>query len=84
MIDKLINIIFSWEKLRLAIFDEVHMYDELDKRIKEYKNEKPANKYWKEGDTWYGWAYNKEFNRYYFNDYGTKSFFELLNISGEV
>ena len=82
--DRIISLIFSWEKLRLAIFEEVRFYDYITKVIKESKDEEPNNKYWKEGDTWYGWSYNKEFNRYYFNDYGTKSFSELLDISGEV
>jgi hypothetical protein len=39
------------------------MYDELDNRIKEYKNEEPTNLTWAEGDTWYGWTYNNNAKR---------------------
>jgi hypothetical protein len=45
---------------------------------------KIASKYWKEGDVWYGWTYSKEMNRYYFDDFGSKSFSELLDINGEL
>jgi hypothetical protein len=77
MIDRLVNRIFRWDSLRNAIFDEVHMYDEVDKRIKEYKDEEPTNLTWSEGDTWYGWTYSKSKNRYYFDDIGNVSLMGL-------
>ena len=80
MIDRLIKAIFSWEKLRLAIFDEVHMYDRIYKMIEESKD--TPNKYWMEGDLWYGWSYNPEFNRYYFYDTGSKSLMDLMDKEG--
>ena len=84
MIDRLISTIFSWGKLRLAIFDEVHMYDRITEMLNDKEGMEIASKYWQEGDTWYGWTYNKEFNRYYFNDYGSKSISDLLDITGEL
>jgi hypothetical protein len=77
MIDWLVSRIFRWDSLRNAIFDEVHLYDELNKRIKEYKNEEPTNLTWSEGDTWYGWTYNKDKKRYYFDDIGNISIMGL-------
>lgn len=77
MIEWLVNRIFWWTPLRNAMFDEVHMYDELDKRIKEYKEEGPTNLTWAEGDTWYGWTYNRSNKRYYFDDIGNKSLMGL-------
>ena len=77
MIDWLVSRIFRWDSLRHAIFDEVHMYDEVDKRIKEYKDEKPTNLTWSEGDTWYGWTYNSNAKRYYFDDIGNISLMGL-------
>jgi hypothetical protein len=77
MIDLLVSRIFRWDSLRNAIFDEVHLYDELNKRIKEYKNEEPTNLTWSEGDTWYGWTYNKDKKRYYFDDIGNESLMGL-------
>lgn len=77
MINWLVNRIFRWDPLRNAVFDEVHMYDELDRRIKEYKDEKPTNLTWAEGDTWYGWTYNSNAKRYYFDDIGNESLMGL-------
>jgi hypothetical protein len=77
MIDWLVNRIFRWDSLRHAIFNEVHMYDEVDKRIKEYKDEEPTNLTWSEGDTWYGWTYNSNAKRYYFDDIGNISLMGL-------
>jgi hypothetical protein len=77
MIDWLVNKLFWWTPLRNAIFDEVHMHDELRVRIEEYKDTNPTNLTWAEGDTWYGWTYSPQNNRYYFNDIGNKSLMGL-------
>jgi hypothetical protein len=39
--------------------------------------ETPTNLTWLEGDTWYGWTYNPELKRYYFDDIGNKSLIGL-------
>jgi len=77
MIEWLVNRIFRWDSLRHAIFDEVHMYDGIAKRIEKYKDEEPTNLTWSEGDTWYGWTYNSNAKRYYFDDIGNKSLMGL-------
>jgi len=77
MIDWLVNKIFRWDSLRNAIFSEVHMYDEIHKQMKEYKEEEPTNLTWSEGDTWYGWTYNSNAKRYYFDDIGNESLMGL-------
>ena len=59
MIDWLVNRIFRWDPLRKAIFDEVGLYQSVDKAMWEYEKEGPTNLTWSEGDTWYGWTYNK-------------------------
>jgi hypothetical protein len=41
------------------------------------ENEEPTNLTWSEGDTWYGWTYNPEKKRYYFDDIGNKSLMGL-------
>jgi hypothetical protein len=78
IMDKLINILFKWDRLKDAIFDEVHLYDELNKAIAE-NDGKPSNLSWIEGDLWYGWAYNQKFKRYYFDDTGYKSIMDLFH-----
>ena len=77
MIDWLVNRLFWWAPLRNAIFNEVHMYDEIDKSIKEYEDMGPTNLTWAEGDTWYGWTFSPEKNRYYFDDIGNTSLIAL-------
>ena len=77
MIDWLVNRLFWWTPLRNAIFNEVHMYDEIDKSIKEYKEMGPTNLTWAEGDTWYGWTFNPDKKRYYFDDIGNTSLMAL-------
>ena len=77
MIDWLVNKLFWWAPLRNAIFNEVHFYDEIDKSIKEHEDMGPTNLTWAEGDTWYGWTYSPEKNRYYFDDIGNVSLMGL-------
>jgi hypothetical protein len=77
MIYWLVNKLFWWAPLRHAIFNEVHFYDEIDKSIKEHEKMGPTNLTWAEGDTWYGWTYNPEKNRYYFDDIGNISLMGL-------
>lgn len=69
--------ILSWEPLRQVIYQEVHTYDELRKRMEEYDNEEPTNLTWAEGDRWYGWTYNPDKKRFYFDDIGNESIMGL-------
>jgi hypothetical protein len=66
------------KRLREAIQSVVRENDDLLRLLKEYEdNEVPTNLTWSEGDTWYGWTYNKSNNRYYFDDIGNKSLMGL-------
>jgi len=73
MIDWLVNKLFWWTPLRQAIFAEVHMYDELDKVI----NQPTNNLSWEEGGLWYGYTYDSNAKRYYFDDIGHESLIDL-------
>lgn len=77
MINWLVNRIFRWDSLRKAIFDEVMLYQSITRSMCEYDRENPTNLTWSEGDTWYGWTYNRQLNRYYFDDIGNKSLMGL-------
>ena len=77
MINWLINKIFWWAPLREAIFDEVRLYQSVDRSIWQYEHEEPTNLTWSEGDTWYGWTYSPEKKRYYFDDIGNISLMGL-------
>jgi hypothetical protein len=65
------------KRLRKAIQAVVHENDELLRILKDYENEEPTNLTWAEGDTWYGWTYNPDKKRYYFDDIGNKSLMGL-------
>ena len=65
MIDKLISILFRWDRLRLAIFDEVHMYDQIDEAIKDATI---GSSHWHEPDGWRSWVFDEDRNVYIFND----------------
>jgi hypothetical protein len=41
------------------------------------EHENPTNLTWSEGDRWYGWTYNPELKRYYFDDIGNESLIGL-------
>ena len=45
--------------------------------IKQYEEEGPTNLTWSEGDRWYGWTYNPDKKRYYFDDIGNESLMGL-------
>ena len=77
MIDWLVSKIFWWTPLRNAIFDEVHMYDHLDSIMSDPEAMETASLSWCEGDTWYGWTYDSNAKRYYFDDIGNKSLIGL-------
>ena len=77
MINWLVNRIFRWDTLRDAVFDEVRLYQSIDRAIWEHENLSPTNLTWSEGDRWYGWTYNPKLKRYYFNDIGNESLIGL-------
>ena len=77
MIDWLVNRIFRYTSLRQAVFNEVNLYQSIDRSILEHSKYGPTNLTWAEGDTWYGWTYNEAKKRYYFDDIGNKSLMGL-------
>jgi hypothetical protein len=77
MIEWLVNRIFRWDPLRKAVFDEVRMYQSIDRSMWEYEKSGPTNLAWSEGDRWYGWTYNPNSKRYYFDDIGNESLMGL-------
>jgi hypothetical protein len=77
MINWLVNKLFWWSPLRDAIFDEVHMYDHIDSIMNDPDSMNTGSLSWMEGDMWYGWTYNSNARRYYFDDIGNKSLIGL-------
>ena len=77
MINWLVNRIFRRDILRHAIFDEVMLYQSVDRSLWEHSKYGPTNLTWSEGDIWYGWTYNESNKRYYFDDIGNTSLMGL-------
>ena len=77
MINWLVNRIFRWDTLRNAVFDEVRLYQSIDKAMSYHESLRPTNLTWSEGDRWYGWTYNDKLKRYYFDDIGNESLIGL-------
>ena len=65
------------KRLRDAIEAVVHDNDELLRILKQHEEEGPTNLTWAEGDKWYGWTYNSNAKRYYFDDIGNESLMGL-------
>ena len=82
MIDKLVNLIFRWKTLRLAIFNEVDMYNSITRIMADPEEMKTATAMWDEGDGWRGWTI-KEDGRYYFHDTPEHSINDIMDILSE-
>lgn len=78
MIDRLVNTLFRWTRLRKALFEEVHMYDYLDDLMSDPEAMKIASSHWPDIDGWRGWSLNEDTNRYYFNDIPEKNCIDAM------
>lgn len=82
MIDKLVNLIFKWKALRLAIFNEVEMYNSITRIMADPESMKTATAMWDEGDGWRGWTIKND-GRYYFHDIPEHSINDIMDILTE-
>ena len=73
MIDNIVNLLFRWDRLRDAIFAEVHFWDEIDKA----RDEPTTNLTWEENGKWYGWTLQEMHKIYLFDDVGHDSMTDL-------
>ena len=80
IMDRIVNLLFSWGRLRNALMDEVHLYDMLDERLKDTS---PGSAFWNDGDGWRSWTYSAERKKYYFNDIPNESLVGAMTYSYE-
>ena len=78
MIERIVNLLFRWRPLRLAIFDEVNMYNSITRIMADPEEMKTATAMWCENDGWRGWTVDD--GKYYFNDVPEKSISDLMEI----
>lgn len=76
---KLIDLIFSWEKLRIAIFAEVDFYNSISRTLSDPEAMKTASAMWCEPDGWRGWCI-KDNGVYYFHDLPEKGIADIMDI----
>lgn len=79
MFDRIINIIFSWESLRLAIFAEVDWHNSITRTINDPESMKTASAFWCDEDGWRGWGI-KDDGSYYFHDIPEKHLSDIIDI----
>lgn len=80
MMDSLVSLLFRWERLRKHIFAEVHMYDEVEERLKDTT---PGSLLWPDFDGWRSWTYSAPRNKYYFNDIPEKDLGDAMRYTYE-
>lgn len=84
MIDWLVNKLFWWTPLRNALIAEVHMYDEISKRLDEDIYSPEHNSlFWNDGDGWRSRSFSIGRQKYYFNDIPDQSLAEAMRYSFE-
>jgi len=79
VVDKIVNFIFRWEKLRFAIFDEVNLYNSFTRILNDPESMETATALWDEGDGWRGWTIKDDGN-YYFHDLPEQSLSDILEM----
>ena len=79
MINKIVDFIFSWEKLRLAIFAEVDWYNSISRTLADPEAMKTVSAMWCEDDGWRGW-HIKDDGTYYFHDLPEKGIGDMMDI----
>lgn len=79
MIEKIINFLFKWEKLRLNIFAEVDWYNSISRTLSDPESMKVSSAMWCEPDGWRCW-HIKDNGTYYFHDLPEKSLGDIMDI----
>lgn len=77
--DRLINFLFKWDSLRIAIFAEVDWYNSISRTLADPEAMKTASAMWCEPDGWRGWNM-KDDGTYYFHDLPEKGIGDMIKI----
>lgn len=78
MIDKVVNMIFSLDSLRTAVFSEVDLYNSITRIMADDESSKIACTVWCDEDGWRGWKI-KEDGTYYFHDIPEHTLGDIMN-----
>jgi hypothetical protein len=83
MIDKIVNLLFRWGRLRDAIFNEVDWENSIARTLSDPESMKISSAMWCEPDGWRGWHVRKD-GSYYFHDTPEKDFGDIFDIVLEL
>ena len=79
MIDWLVTQIFKIDPLRVALFQEVNMYNSITRIMADDESSKIACAIWCDEDGWRGWNI-KEDGTYYFHDIAEHSLGDIMRL----
>lgn len=79
MLNRIVDILFSWESLRLAIFAEVDWHNSLTRTLNDAESMKTASAFWCDEDGWRGWNIKSD-GIYYFHDIPEKHLSDIFEI----
>lgn len=79
MLTEIINFLFKFDNLRLAIFSEVDWYNSVTRTLNDPESMKTTSAFWSDPDGWRGWGI-KDDGTYYFHDLPEKSLGDILEI----
>lgn len=79
MIDRLVKLLFSWDRLRVAIFAEVDWSNSIGRTLNDPDSMKTASEFWCEEDGWRGWSI-KDDGSYYFHDVPEHHLGDILDL----
>ena len=79
MIDWLVTHIFKIDPLRVALFQEVDMYNSITRILADDESSKIACAIWCDEDGWRGWNI-KEDGTYYFHDIAEHSLGDIMRL----
>jgi hypothetical protein len=77
--DRLVNFLFSFNRLRTAIFAEVDWHNSITRTLNDPDSMKTVSAYWCEEDGWRGWTL-KDNGNYFFYDIPEKSLSDIIDI----
>lgn len=79
MINWIVDNLFKWDSLRIALFSEVDWYNSISRTLADPEAMKTASAMWCEPDGWRGW-HIKDDGTYYFHDLPEKGIGDMMDI----
>ena len=79
MINWIVDNLFKWDSLRIALFSEVDWYNSISRTLEDPDSMKTVSTIWCEPDGWRGWNLKDE-GTYYFHDLPENGIADIMDI----